>query len=96
MLLTAQVNAWTFTVYPDSECESTASGSPSGTDDSGCTATPANHRSFEIDDMGSCELYLFADEDDCDDGEAQQFYDATDEDECIPPDFTWDYYYVIC
>jgi hypothetical protein len=87
-------NAWTFTVYPDSECESTPSGSPSGTANVGCTSTPANHKSFEITSMGNCILYLYTDLDTCnnDDTDFEQVYDFGEEDECIPPDFTWDAY----
>ena len=88
--------AWNFVVYPDSGCNAVASGAPSGSGDSGCTDTPSNHRSFEISNMGSCELYLFATTADCNDGNAQQFYGAGDEDECIPPDYQWDSYFVDC
>lgn len=88
--------AWNFVVYPDSECESAPSGEPSGDGDSGCQDTPANHRSFEISNMGSCELFLFATATDCDDGNSEQFYGAGDENTCIPPDFQWDSYFFDC
>lgn len=90
------LEAWNFVVYPDSMCESTPSGTPDGDGDSGCEPTPENHRCFEISNMGNCELYLFATEDDCEDGDAQNSYGAADEDEPIPPDYQWDAYYVIC
>jgi hypothetical protein len=98
LLALPATKAWNFVVFPDSECETDPpSGAPSGTGDTdGCQDTPANHKSFEISNMGSCELYLFAMDDDCENGDAQQFYDATNEDVCIPPDFQWDSYFVDC
>ncbi|KAK4544548.1 hypothetical protein LTR36_004120 [Oleoguttula mirabilis] len=41
-------------------------------------------------------LYLFPDADDCDDEDAQQFYDATDENVKISPDFAWYSYAIDC
>lgn len=95
-LLALSANAWVMTVYPDSECESTPSGAPSGTGDQDCTATPANHRGVEVSQMGNCVIYLAATMDDCENENFEQDYDATVADICIPPDFQWDAYAVQC
>lgn len=89
-------SAWSFTVYSHSECETTPSASYTGTGDTDCAILEASHRGFEIADMGNCELYLFsANDDTCADDDAQQWYDATNEDVCIPPMFTWDSWIII-
>jgi hypothetical protein len=46
--------------------------------------------------MGTCELYLHATAADCDAGESEQFYDATNEDVDIRPMFQWDSFSVLC
>ncbi|KAK4964101.1 hypothetical protein LTR66_005869 [Elasticomyces elasticus] len=94
LLLATIVNSWDFVVYPDSSCESTPSGAPSGTDDGNCETTPANHRGFEISNIGNCILYLYSSLDDCNNDNFEQVYDFGDEDDCIAPDFTWDAYKV--
>lgn len=93
-LLATTASCWTFTVYPDSEGESAPSGSPSGTGNVDCTDTPANHRSFEIANMGNCILYLYQDQDHCDDDDFENVYDFGEEDETIAPDYQWDAYKV--
>ena len=73
-------------MFPDSECESSATASYSGGGERGCTVLTASRRGFEIADFGSCVLELYSDTG-CSNSENQ--YDAIDEDECIPPDYIW-------
>ncbi|KAF5021120.1 hypothetical protein F66182_6820 [Fusarium sp. NRRL 66182] len=88
-------SAWDFVVYPDSGCNtSPPSGHEKGDGFRDCTAVPANHRSFELSNIGSLRLYLYSSQEDCDNDEWQQFYDAANQDVCIPPQYTWDYYIV--
>ena len=60
-----------------------------------CAHVPDPHRSFEIHDMRTCQLYLFANEQDCRRSIAQQWYDANDQDECIGPEYQWDYFEIL-
>lgn len=83
------VHSWNFTTYADAGCAD-YSGSDSGTGNIACTATPGEHRSFEVHDMGDCVLTLYNSVADCNSGNSVQFYDASNEDQCIPPDFLWD------
>ncbi|KAI7786287.1 hypothetical protein LA080_004108 [Diaporthe eres] len=39
-------------------------------------------------------LYFYSSQDNCDNDEWEQFYDNTNQDSCIPPQFTWDYYLI--
>lgn len=81
-------NAWVFTVYGDSECETTPSGSHSSDDNQGCTQLTESRRGFELDDMDYCVLTLYSSED-CDDESLENFYDATNQNQCIPPNYEW-------
>ncbi|KAF5974115.1 hypothetical protein FCOIX_8450 [Fusarium coicis] len=91
----ALANAWTFTIYGDGDCESTPSGDLEGGGNQGCESIPNPHRGFELEDLGNCQIDLYANEGDCNSGVPQQFYDETLEGICIGPDFLWDYYTVV-
>ncbi|RKL06346.1 hypothetical protein BFJ68_g10352 [Fusarium oxysporum] len=95
LLLATVANAWKFTIYGDGDCESTPSGDLRGDGNKDCTSIPNPHRGFWLEDMGNCQIDLYANEDDCDDGVPQQFYDATNQGVCIGPQFQWDYYTVV-
>jgi hypothetical protein len=59
-------------------------------------ATPKNHRSFEISNMGNCVLYFFETLDDCElDEDFIMMYDAMDQNLCIPPRFAWGAFQVL-
>jgi hypothetical protein len=67
-----------------------------GDGDKECQDTANPHECFRISNMGNCELYLHATADDCEDGESEQFYAATEEDIDIRPDFDWNSWSVLC
>lgn len=95
LLLAKACSAWDFVVYPDSGCNTNPpSGHESGSGARDCTAVPANHRSFEMTSFGNYRLYFYSSQDNCDNDEWEQFYDNTNQDTCIPPQYTWDYYVV--
>jgi hypothetical protein len=94
LLLLPSTNAWNLTTYSDSSCED-YSGTADGTGNAACAATPGEHRSFEIHDMGDCVFTVYNSVADCNSGNSVQFYDSSDEDTCIPPDFLWDGYNIL-
>lgn len=94
LLLSPVVQSWNFEIF-DQDC-TTSTDVETGTTDVECTDTPNPHECFQISNMGNCELYLHDTADDCEAGESEQFYDATNEDVCICPDFSWNSYSVLC
>jgi len=94
LLLVPVAKGWNFEVF-DADCV-TSTDAFMGTTDQECEDTPNPHECFRISNMGTCELYLHATADDCEDGESEQFYDAGNQDEDISPDFSWDSWSVIC
>ncbi len=95
-LLLPTVYSWGFEIFGETGCDGVSTDKKSGTGDTGCKKTPNPHRCFRIENMGSCELYLFANKADCKNGDAEQFYGAGNEDEDISPDFEWNYYFIDC
>lgn len=94
LCLSTAVTGWDFEVF-DEGCV-TSTDSYTGTTDELCEDPPNPHQCFRISNMGNCELYLHATADDCDDGESEQFYDNTNEDVDISPEFQWDSWSVDC
>lgn len=95
LLLARASSAWDFVVYPDSSCDTDPpSGHESGSEARDCTEIPANHRSLEISNLGNYRVYLYSSQEDCDNDEWEQWYDAANQDTCIAPQYTWDYYVV--
>jgi hypothetical protein len=90
----ALVSAWDFEIF-DGDC-TTSTDLETGDGDKECEDTPNPHECFRISNMGNCELYLHATADDCEDGESEQFYDASNEDTDIRPDFNWNSWSVLC
>jgi hypothetical protein len=84
--MSSVAKVWDMTIFPDGECESTPSASCLGDGDQDCTELTASRPGVEFDNMASCLLTLYSD-DSCQD--VEQVYDFGEEDECIPPDFTW-------
>lgn len=56
MMLVTVPSPWDFTIFGDSECETTPSAHYSGDGGEGCPENPTSHRIFEIDNMGNCIL----------------------------------------
>lgn len=95
LLLAKACSAWDFVVYPDSGCNTNPpSDHESGSGARDCTAVPANYRSFGMTSFGNYRLYFYSSQDNCDNDEWEQLYDNDNQDTCIPPQFTWDYYVV--
>ena len=94
VVLIPLVRGWDFEIF-DQDCV-TSTDLETGANDVTCETTANPHDCFQISNMGTCELYLHSSVDSCEDGESEQFYDNTNEDECICPDFSWDSYSVDC
>jgi len=88
VFLTPVVKGWNFEVF-DEDCV-TFVDAYSRTTDEECENTPNSHQCFRISNMGTCELYLHATADDCENEVSEQFYGPENEDQDISPDFSWD------
>ncbi|KAL2015355.1 hypothetical protein VTK56DRAFT_5773 [Thermocarpiscus australiensis] len=75
VLLATAANAWDFVIYGDSECEMTPTAHFSESGNKDCTHVPDPHGAFELENMGNCQMDLYATLADCQNSISQQWYD---------------------
>lgn len=89
ILIATMANAWSFTLYSESECETSPVASYSSTDDEACKELVTSNRvAFEVDDMGNCQLALYTDNV-CSATSLGNTYTNLVENTCTTPMYSW-------